>query len=179
MKVLGVDPSTKTGLALVDENKKVLFATELEFKKQTGFERAQSIVAGVVDVIATHKPDLIVIEEMIVGHASSALTVIQIATMIRYFLWQEGIVYAEVHPSSLKKFVAGNGNAKKEQIMMWVSKNWNYQAESNNVADAVGLAMLGLCWLKSPFTVAHREAAMATRKKQTTEVEVFLKSLVV
>lgn len=145
MRVMGIDPSTKTGIAVVDSGKKVIYTEEIEFKKQTGFERISNIAGRVLELREIYQPDLITIEEMIVGQASSAITVIQVASILRYFLWQEGVRYWEVNPSTLKKFVSGGGAAKKEEMMMYVLKNWGFQSKTNNIADAVGLAMIGLC----------------------------------
>lgn len=141
--VLGLDPSTRTGIAVVDSNGKVIHAEEAEFKKLSGYPRIQALCAHVFGVIETYKPTKIVIEEMIVGHASSAIPVIQIASILRYFLWQEGIKYLDVNPATLKKFVAGKGNATKEQVMMHVLKTFGYESKTNNIADAVALAYFG------------------------------------
>lgn len=142
--VMGIDPSTHTGVAVSDLSGKVIYTKEIEFPKKTGFDRASALVGDVFDVHRMFNPDSVVIESVIVGHASSALVVIQIATILRYFLWQEGINYLEVAPSVLKKFVCGVGNAKKEQMMMWVSKKYGFESATNNIADAVGLSMFGV-----------------------------------
>lgn len=163
-KILGIDPSTKTGLSVVDTTGKVLLAREIEFKKLVGFERIQSIVGEVFEVIALHKPDMIVLEDIIVGHASSAITVIQVASILRYYLWQEGHAYHDVSPGTLKKFVAGNGKANKEQMMMFVLKVFGYEPATNNIADAVGLAFLGAAavgWQTSKERSAIAKKAIA------------------
>ena len=158
MKVLGIDPSTTTGLAIADEDCKVLYAKEISFPKLRGFERTSSIMAEILGLVEREKPDLIVIEAMIVGRASSAISMISIGSILRYFLWQEDLGNLDVSPSTLKKFVTGKGQAKKEEIMMYVLKNWGYASQTNNVADAVGLAMLGVCRLGGgKFTAAQNK----------------------
>lgn len=158
MRVLGVDPSTRTGIAIVDSGKVIVHTEEVEFKKLVGFMRIQSIIGKVLEVKEKYKPDMIVIEEMFVGHASSAVTIIQIGSLLRYFLWQEGIVYQNVPATTLKKFVCGKGNGNKEQIMMYVSKRWGFESPTNNIADAVGLAMVGLCLSGEDFGAASKAA---------------------
>lgn len=162
MRVMGIDPSTKTGVAVVDSGKKVVFTTEVEFKKMTGFERVSSLAGRMIELKEEYKPDLIVIEDMFVGHASSAITIIQIGSILRYFLWQEGVPYLDVGPTVLKKFVSGKGNSKKEEMMMHVLKKWNFTSPTNNIADAVGLAMFGLCCLGEKFDVASLTLANDT-----------------
>lgn len=161
MRVLAIDPSTKCGLAVVDSGKKVVNTEEVEFKKLTGFPRVQAIVGRVMELKEEYKPDLIVIEDMFVGHASSAITIIQIGSLLRYFLWQEGIKYIDIPPTVLKKFVVGSGNAKKEQMMMAVLKHWGHESSTNNTADAVGLGMVGLCILGEKFNSSQQLLAKA------------------
>lgn len=145
MRVLGIDPSTlHTGVAVVGSGKEILHTEEIAFKKMVGFERVSSIVGRIMEVESEFSPDLIVIESLVIGHFSSAISLIELGSVLRYFLWQEGKAWLECPPTTLKKFVSGKGNAKKEDIMMHVLKNWGFESSSNNVADAVGLAMFGL-----------------------------------
>lgn len=151
--VLGLDPSTCFGVCVASESGKVVYTKEISYPKLFGFERISAILADVLDVYKMFKPSKVVVEGMIVGHAASAISVIQVATLLRYFLWQENIPYMEVSPSTLKKFVCGSGNAKKEQVMMWVSKRYGFESPTNNIADAVGLAMVGVCSLSGKGTL--------------------------
>lgn len=159
--ILGIDPSTHTGIAVVSETGKIIHTAEISFPKLSGFDRISAIVGEVLGIHSQYSPFIssVVIESIIVGHASSALTVIQIATILRYFFWQEGIEFLEVPPGTLKKFVCGFGNAKKEQVMMWVSKNYGFESPTNNIADAVGLAMVGACLLSGFGTNPQRVIA--------------------
>lgn len=167
MIVLGLDPSTKFGVAVVSESGGIIHHTEeIEYKKESGLQRASSIVGRVLEIKEEYKPDLIVIEEMFVGHSSSAIPIIGLGTILRYFLWQEDVTPLEVHPSTLKKWVAGSGKATKEQMMMHVLKNWGFESPTNNIADAVGLAMFGLCCVTGGFTAARRKICFDVLKEQ-------------
>lgn len=143
MRVLGIDPSTKCGIAVVDDSG-ILFTEEIEFKKLTGLPRASAIVGRIMEIKAKWMPDKVMIEDMFVGHASSAITIIQIGTIIRYFLWQDDFPYEDVPPTFLKKWACGTGAGKKEQIMMAVYKKWGFESATNNIADAVVLAKMGV-----------------------------------
>jgi len=166
MRVMGIDPSTAgTGISIVASGKKVLFTEEIAVKKLTGIPRVSAILTRLAAIHSEQAPDLVVIEEMIIGHASSAIPIVQLGSIIRYYLWQEGIRYVEVHPSILKKFVAGSGSAKKEQIMMYVSKNWGFEAQTNNIADAVGLAMVGLHLIGEPFSATQKTLCLPIAEK--------------
>lgn len=146
MKILGLDLSTKAGVCVVESGKTVLYGEEVEFKKQTGWERVSSIAAAIMEVHGEYKPDLVVIEQLFIGHTSSAIILAEINTVVRYFLWQEGIEYIDVPATSLKKWLTGKGNAQKDVMMLEVYKQFGYSAKTNNVADAVALGMYGLAY---------------------------------
>lgn len=59
---------------------------------------------------------------------------------LRLLLWQAGIPYIIVPPTTLKKYVLGSGNAAKELMLKEVFKRWGYDTDSNDRADAYGLA---------------------------------------
>jgi hypothetical protein len=45
-----------------------------------------------------------------------------------------------VNPSTHKKFTCGTGAAKKELVLKFVYKRWNFDTNSNDVADAYSIA---------------------------------------
>lgn len=47
-----------------------------------------------------------------------------------------------VPPKSLKKFVTGNGNAAKDNMLLGVYKKWGKEYGNNNLADAYSLARM-------------------------------------
>ena len=143
MKCLGVDPSTKTGLVLFDFS-----ATDCKVacevtapKKYQGLARAEYLATRVLE--HAQSADMVVIEGL--SYASKFVSAVQveIAIIIRYVLFFHGVKWVDVPPTSLKKFVTGKGNAKKELIMMEVYKRWQFESKTNNIADAYSLAMFG------------------------------------
>jgi crossover junction endodeoxyribonuclease RuvC len=178
MKVMGIDTSTKTGIAVVDENKTVLFSERIEFKKATGFNRCSLIANRVMEIHAEFKPDLVVTEGYGFANAHTLAPLVEIGTCVRYFLWQEDIDFLIVPPNSLKSFVlgAGKGNGKKELMLMEVYKRWGFTSATNDEADAVGLAMFGQCALGVLFN-AHGKSAVAEVLKGQPEILKNLRSL--
>ena len=151
MIVLGLDLSTKTGVAVVDEKKNILYANEIEFKKLKGWERVSAILASIMEAHEKYKPDLVIIEELFIGRASSAIVLAEISVPVKYYLWQENIKFTTVPATSLKKWLTSKGNAQKDTMMMEVYKQFGYTSRTNNEADAVALAMLGQCILGVQF----------------------------
>lgn len=166
MKVLGVDVSTKTGIAVVETGKKVIFTEQVEFKKMTGWPRVSSIAGRVMEIREEFQPDLILLEGYGFANANTLVPLVEIGTAIRYFLWQEGQEYLDVPPTSLKKFVLGKGVGKKEMILLEVYKRWGFTAPTNDIADAVGLGMFGLCCAGEKFTAADLATCQTVLKGQ-------------
>lgn len=163
MKTLGLDISTKTGLAVVSSDKKVLYTAQIEVGSLKGWERAQFIVASIMEAHTKYKPDLVVIEGYGYANAHTLVTLAEIGTLVRYFLWQEGIKYVEVPPNSLKMFVTGKGTSKKEVILLEVFKQWGVTAQTNDIADAIGLGMFGLALKGVSFSATSMKAVEAVR----------------
>lgn len=59
---------------------------------------------------------------------------------VRTELDKNGFNFKVVPPSSLKKFVTGKGNSKKELMLLNVYKKWKIEFTDNNLADAYCLA---------------------------------------
>lgn len=144
MRVLGIDPSTKTGLVVIESPQIVLHASEIEFKKQTGLQRASSIIGRIMEVKEEYKPDFAVIEGYGYANTFTLATLVEIGTVIRYFLWQSDFKYHEIAPNALKKFATGKGTSKKAEIMLAVYKKWGFDSPTDNIADAFVLAMMGI-----------------------------------
>jgi crossover junction endodeoxyribonuclease RuvC len=71
-----------------------------------------------------------------------------------------------VPPTSLKKFVTGRGNAKKNEMLLGVYKQWGVEFSDDNQADAFALEKFGLAYLGATLEL-HKyqiEAIEAVRK---------------
>lgn len=51
--------------------------------------------------------------------------------------------FLEIPPTQLKKFITGKGQCKKELILKEIYKNFGFDTDDNNIADAYALAYLG------------------------------------
>jgi len=147
MKILGVDPSTKTGMALVDFLPNAMgWSTVNAFEsmapaKHKDWARTDFLATRVVEW--AHKADHVVLEGLSYSSKFVNQTQVEIAVVIRYALFKAGIPFINVPPTSLKKFVTGKGNCRKDMIMLHVFKRWNFEPKTDNIADAFGLAMFG------------------------------------
>jgi len=58
-------------------------------------------------------------------------------------LYRMGWVWMEVPVTVLKKWTAGKGNAKKDQMALAVKQRWGYESHSDDIIDAYALARMG------------------------------------
>ena len=146
---IGIDPSTKTGIVACeyDEEKSTIRCIDQKkvvFTQLKGMERANAIGDGVLSFVELYRPDIIFIEDYGFSFKGTAITLVEIGTMIRYNLWVNDFNYEVVTPTSLKKFVTGKGNSPKDLIIKEVYKRWNFDTNDNDIADAFSMAMFGL-----------------------------------
>lgn len=84
---------------------------------------------------------LVVCQDYFVGRSHGAvISLAQLGTMIRYKILLKGFPLCVVPPKTVKKFVTGNGNAKKQQMMQAVLNKWGFKASTDNLADACGMS---------------------------------------
>lgn len=146
--VLGLDISTKTGLAFL--RRSVCFGEEIlvtgDKAPKTPSERLARVCAlrDVIDHrIMRWFPALVVIEGY--AHASrfNNAMLAELGCAARIAIWEWKVPVLEVAPMMLKKFVSGDGSAKKDKMRLGVYKKWGFEHDSDNVIDAYGLARIG------------------------------------
>lgn len=149
--VMGIDPSTSTGVCVLNcggrhgPKPTVVAAQEIRQLSETGIQRAR-MIASAVGAVVSHFPylDLVVIEGYALGNRNSLVTLVEIGTLIRSFLHENGRPFVIVAPTQLKKFVLGRGSGKKDEMRLGVYKRWGFEHSSDNIVDAYGLAAIGL-----------------------------------
>jgi len=142
---LGVDASTKTGLALVSQEGEVLQQEELAYPKgMKGIERATNIAESILARVQEYKPDIIVTEGYALHAKFNLATMVELGTVMRLYWHVNHLNWYEVAPTALKKFVSGKGNCKKDVMILEAYKRFGFETSNDNVADAIGLAHIGL-----------------------------------
>lgn len=137
-RYVGIDPSTKMGYVVLDEQGNVLEAIEINRRGEDPL-RMRLLIQDVVSRVQTG--DLIAIEGF--GFASQqAVQLGGIGWGIRMALNAMEIGYIEPAPSQVKKFTGAGGTAAKEQVAVATFKRWGFEHKSNNVTDAYVLAQI-------------------------------------
>ncbi len=145
MLSLGLDVSTKTGAVLLDGPEPIVAEEWTAPKGVVGLERCSAIAANLVKLLQVQSPDVICIENYGFANAHTLVPLVEIGTILRYFLKQRGFAFQLVAPNALKKFATGSGasGVKKDQVRLGVYKHWGFEHQSDNVVDAFVLAKIG------------------------------------
>jgi len=138
MRYVGIDPSTKTGLVILDRNGDIIDSMEITAAGRDPGRMAEIIDLTVKNII---QGDAVAIEGF--GFASqSGFLLGGIGWGIRLGLFDKSINYVEVAPAALKKFTGCKGNAKKDELAVEIFKRWGFEHPSDNVRDAYVLAQI-------------------------------------
>lgn len=141
MIILGIDPSTFTGMVRLEEEEST--GKAVNFPKLKGFQRLISLRKEVQRTVELWKPDIVVIEGYAYGNAFTIVTLVEIGATIRLSLYELGINWYDCPPTTLKKWVTGKGNAKKPEVGEFVKSRWGFASPSDDIVDAYALSRLG------------------------------------
>ena len=165
---LGLDLSlTGTGVAVLDDTGAIVCTKTLAFKDR-GMERLHKISETINGFLCKYEPEVVAIEGYSMGsRAGQAFSIGELGGVVKLLLWKSG--YNDpliIAPTRLKKYITGKGNSPKDTIMMHVYKNWRYEPENNNVADAYGLARIALTYNSKEFKLLkHQQDVIDTLRK--------------
>lgn len=173
IKSLGLDLSlTAPGLVLLAKEQgsktvETVIAEQIPVPapgKMGRWDRVLVVGDHVAEVIEAHEPGVVVIEgygQVRHGGVQSFVKCVEVGTLVRLVLHAKAMKWLEVPPQSLKKFVTGKGNlpsgAKGKRLMCEaVAANWGHETTNHNVADAFGLARIGLAYRGQVATTKHQ-----------------------
>ena len=64
--------------------------------------------------------------------------------LTRLTFYKKNVNFKVIAPGTLKKFVTGKGNSKKDLMLLKTYKKWGVEFEDDNLCDAYGLARMAL-----------------------------------
>jgi len=149
-KVLGLDLSfTSTGYYLLKDEP--IFGTIVTKPKDfdNDISRVDLITDKVMSIIQENEPELIMMEDYYIGrNAFSVIKLVTLGSIMRFKILKSGRSFMTIAPSQLKKFQTGNGNAKKDNMILSVYKKQGFETNSNDMADACAIAYFANAYLK-------------------------------
>lgn len=143
MKIIGIDPGTACGWAVLDSNGNRLASGvwDLSSKRHEGggmrFVRARSAFA---ELLRTFSPDVVGYEEVRSHRGVSAAHIYGgIVAVVSSECEEAGIAYTGQSVGQIKKFATGKGNAGKPAMIKAAEERWGPVADDNE-ADALWVA---------------------------------------
>jgi crossover junction endodeoxyribonuclease RuvC len=186
IKIIGLDLSTKTGISFVDHDSKTNTLTYRSELIKCGYtpstrneelSRLKTLVETAIKHINEYNPNLVVVENYSYSSKFVSFTAIEINSAVQYNLYINQIPYILVPPTTLKKFVTGVGNSKKDMMRLEAYKLWGIEAKTDDEVDAISLAMLGMAHLGrlTGLPKANLEAIKGTKLEVIKAYTVFKK----
>ena len=160
MRIFGIDPgSERTGYGCLETDgrrHRLVACGSLSAPVSATFpERLFGIHAGLVALLADHRPDLVAIENIFhARNVRSALKLGHARGVALLAASQAGIPVAEYAPAEIKRAVVGFGRAEKHQVGQMVKLLLGLEdvPSPHDVADALAVA---ICHIHSTGLVAH------------------------
>ena len=148
MKILGIDPGTiNCGYAileLVNKKPKIVEAGLIKIKSRILQEQIVELVEGIDLILSKHTIDEVAVEDMFFAfNPKSVIKLAQFRGAISLKILQELGNFSEYTPLQVKKAVAGNGKASKEQVAFMVKRLLNLKQEIKplDITDAIAVAL--------------------------------------
>lgn len=178
---VGLDLSlTGTGMVILSDGRIVqqhlIKSKPVGSKPIDELKRILEIVHEIRNQLTGTMVHIAVIENLAFG-VRNATSLTQLAAL-NYFVRQlfacpgnglgYNVPFVLVAPTSLKKFITGNGAAKKDEMLLATFKRYGVTILDNNECDAYGLAQVGLALLggNSKETTQLQEEVINLLKKQ-------------
>lgn len=145
---VGLDLSLNgTAIVIVDDKGKILSKNRFKTKPIDLIEdRLFFISSQVLSVLETTNIERLYIEGL--SYSSSGQSTMELAGLhyvVRCLIAQKyGVIYKLVAPPSLKKFVSGVGNCKKNLMLLYAFKKFGEEFDDDNICDAYCLARMAI-----------------------------------
>jgi Holliday junction resolvasome RuvABC endonuclease subunit len=166
-KYAGLDLSlTGNGTAALQHGRmfRALFGSNLR-----GVGRLDHLRAQLNGGMKQPLPKLVAIELYSFGSTNGMARIGEWGGVARLVLFDAGVPFIEVPPTTLKKFVTGGGAAEKSGMALELLKRFGIDEPQNDKADAAGLALFALEF--------DRPGSLTLTKLQREAVDKFRKEL--
>lgn len=148
-RILGIDPGSRfCGYGLLETEKRKIVAAGCDVIKVDSRlplnERLCHVYEEIRKVVEQFEPQVAAVESMFFGRNFQGIFSLGHARgVILLALAQQGVQIVEYTPREIKKAIAGNGNASKEQIRYMVGQLLPLPKErlTSDAADALAIAL--------------------------------------
>lgn len=149
---IGIDQSlTGFALTILNVDSPTQYDTWVYKSEFRGVKRLSDIGGWIVDKLQLVSDQYVqdIAMEGTVLASQSALVLGELSATVKLTLWDYFIDYDHqdwlrtpllIPPMTLKKYAAGKGNAKKQEMLMQIYKRWGIEFNDDNAADSYALA---------------------------------------
>lgn len=149
---IGIDQSlTGFGLTVLSVDNPSVYLTWVYKSPYFGIERLADIRQWLIDNFnyVEHELEMEIVDIAMEGTvlaSQSALLLGELSAVVRlsiYDHFEDDLRFPlKVPPMTLKKYAAGKGNAKKQEMLLQMYKRWGIEYSDDNAADSYALARL-------------------------------------
>jgi len=154
-RILAIDPGTREmGVALLEDDKLVYHGVETIKKGNIPQETLKEGRKVILRLINDYRPDTLAVEKIFFANNRKAAALNVFAIVIMDIGRRKGLEVVCYAPSTVKKFITGNGRASKEdvakvviaqypELKVYLTQNRKWKAKYHlNMFDAVALAIM-------------------------------------
>lgn len=181
---LGIDQSLRsTGLAVIaSAGNQALELLTLQPKKLSGAARLRYLRDGVRDVMIGYTgTQHACLEGYSLHSVNRSFDLGEVGGILRLCLYDMGLPFTVVPPTTLKKFASGTGTADKDAMRRAVHARWSIDIPQDDACDAYALAHVArLLFTRAPTTridaevlktlTAERKAVPRYAAPRTTDI---------
>lgn len=146
-RILGIDPGSRvTGFGVVEaggDTARYVASGCVRVTGETLPERLRCIFEGITEVLETHSPDEVAVEQVFMNrNASAALKLGQARGVAMVAGVLQSLPVSEYTPAQIKLTIAGHGGADKGQIQQMVRRLLSLpDSPPEDAADALAVAL--------------------------------------
>src|SRR5262245_55365446 len=120
-RILAIDPGTRLmGVAFLDGGKLIYHTVKVIAKGQSPQRTLQRARDAVVRLIDDLEPDIVAVERTFFSQNRNTALLNVLFDEIRSVARRKRLAFVSYAPSTIKKFICGNGHAGKKQVAMTV-----------------------------------------------------------
>ena len=139
MKILAIDPGTKTGWAFSDGEGRVESGTNV-LKLRAGEAKTMRYIRftkWLDDMFLMLRPTLVIFEKTHMRGYEATKFMMNLIGRIETICNEWEITYTDVHTGTLKKFATGSGKGSKNDMIRLAEKKHQKVVDSDDEADAL------------------------------------------
>lgn len=122
-------------------------------------ERYHTFIESIKNILIRHEVAVVFVEGYSFASVFQSHQLFEIGALLRDACYVMDVPIIKIPPTTVKKFVTGKGNSKKDVMRLGVYKKWKVEFETNDEVDAYAIARVGegLLFSEKLKTVSERE----------------------